>query len=155
GLREAGFEEGRNVSIDFRATGDRTELPALAAELVRRRVDVIFSVGEPLSALAAQAATSTIPIVFTSGNDPILDGLVASLARRGGNVTGVTYFVEELTPKRLELLRELVPRVALIGVLTSPTVTPSGERVIADLQAAAQSVQQQIRVFEAGSADEI
>ena len=118
GLSEAGYVEGQNLAIEYRwAEGHYDRLPALAADLVGRKVDLIMA-NSPPSALAAKSATSTIPIVFRSGADPVGDGLVASLARPGGNLTGVSNLVDELTAKRLQLLSELVPRAKVIALLT-------------------------------------
>src|SRR5262249_28533815 len=114
GLSETGYTEGRNVSIEYRSAEDDAErLPALVSELIRRRVAVI--VGNTISALAAKAATATVPIVFVTGSDPIEDGLAATLNRPGSNVTGVSFFQGMLGAKRFELLRELVPKARIIG----------------------------------------
>jgi putative ABC transport system substrate-binding protein len=121
GLGEGGFIEGQTVTIDYRwAEGRYERLPALAAELVGRRVSVIFAAGGPAPGLAAKAATATIPIIFESGGDPVATGLVGSLARPGGNVTGVSLMGSVLEAKRLELLHELVPQASMIGVLINP-----------------------------------
>ncbi len=136
GLSEAGYIEGQNVAIEYRwAEGNYDRLPALAADLVGRKVDVI-SAQSTLSARAAKNATSTVPIVFTSGNDPVAAGLVASLARPGGNLTGVSVLFVELVPKRLELLSELVPWAGVIAVLVNPNYS-SAERIIREAQEAA------------------
>ena len=155
GLNDAGYVEGRNVAIEYAsAHGEYDRLPALAAELVQRRVAVIFATAPTNAVYAAKAATSTIPIVFVTGGDPVKLGFVASLNRPGGNVTGVSYFTTELTPKRLELVRELVPGVAAIAVLSNPasTRTQSDE---SDIEAAARSVGQRIVIMHAGTAGEI
>jgi putative ABC transport system substrate-binding protein len=134
GLKETGYVEGQNMAIEYRFAHNQIDrLPELAADLVRRRVAVIVA-GGPETALAAKAATTTIPIVFTSGADPVALGLVASLNRPGGNLTGSTILVGELVPKRLQLLRQLIPNAAVFGVLADPAATQS---VITDLQAAA------------------
>src|SRR5712675_1463107 len=125
GLSEAGYVEGQNLAIEYRwAEGNYDRLPALAADLVGRKVDLIMA-GSPPSALAAKSVTSTIPIVFRGGTDPVGDGLVASLARPGGNLTGVS-LADDVTAKRLQLLSELVPRVGVIALMVNPN-TPSAE----------------------------
>jgi putative ABC transport system substrate-binding protein len=154
GLKETGFVEGRNVTIEHRwAEYQYDRLPELAADLVRRQVAVMFAGSFP-AVLAAKAATTTIPIVFTTGGDPVKDGLVASLSRPGGNVTGVTLFFGELVAKRLELLRELVPGAVVIAALLNPN-NPNAEARSRDVQAAARAMGQQINVFSANSEDEI
>jgi putative ABC transport system substrate-binding protein len=154
GLREAGYIEGQNVAIEFRpAEGNYDRLPALAAELVGRKVDLIMA-NSPPSALAAKGATSTIPIVFRSGADPVADGLVANLARPGGNLTGVLTILDELTPKRLELLCELVPRAEVIALLVNPN-NGVAERVSRDVQEAARTKGLRLHVLKAGSESEI
>jgi putative ABC transport system substrate-binding protein len=149
GLKEAGFTEGQNVTVEYRAAeSDPARIKALAAEFVQRPVAVI--VGDNVAALAAKAATSTIPIVFTSGGDPVRSGLVASLNRPGGNATGVSIFTGELGSKRLELLREVVPSAATIAVLLNPnTPTAAAERTA--LEAAAPKIGRQIVVLNAGN----
>src|SRR4051812_47903569 len=132
GLSEAGYVEGENLAIEYRfAEGHYDRLPALAADLVGRKVDLIMA-NSPPAALAAKSATSTIPIVFRGGTDPVGDGLVASLARPGGNLTGVALLLDRLTAKRLELLSELVPRAGVIALLVNPN-TESAERVIQEV----------------------
>src|SRR5437763_6075568 len=155
GLSEAGYVEGQNVGIEDRwAEGHCDRLPALAADLVGRKVDLIMA-NSPPSALAAKSATSTIPIVFRHGGDPVADGLVASLARPGGNLTGVSQFGDEgLTAKRLELLCELVPRAGVIALLVNPN-NSTAERVIQDVQLAAPTKGAQLHVLKASSENEI
>src|SRR5215831_9269521 len=135
GLSETGYVEGQNLAMEYRAAeGHYDRLPALAADLVGRKVDVIVTPGI-VATRAAKDATSTIPIVFTGVGDPVADGLVASLARPGGNLTGFSNISSELTPKRLELLCELVPQARVIALLVNPN--QPGERIIRDVQEAA------------------
>src|SRR6516164_2292648 len=153
GLSEQGYEDGRNVAIEYRwAEGQFDRLPAMAADLVGRNATVIAAFAPP-AALAAKAATSTIPIVFVTGFDPVKAGLVASLNRPRGNVTGVHLFLIGLEGKRLGLLRELVPQAALIGLLLNPR-SPDSAGQLKALQEAARAVGQQIFVVEVGSDSE-
>jgi putative ABC transport system substrate-binding protein len=153
GLNEMGFVESQNVTIEFRSAEDRHDrLAGLVADLVRRRVNVI--VGNAVAAIAAKAATTTIPIVFASGSDPVRDGLVASLSRPGGNVTGVHFFGAVLGAKRLELLRQLMPNAATMGVLVQPSI-PNTEAERSDVLGAAQAVGQQLIVLHATSSSDI
>jgi putative ABC transport system substrate-binding protein len=154
GLSEAGYVEGQNLAIEYRwAEGHYDRLPALAADLVGRKVDLIMA-SNPPSALAAKSATSTIPIVFRGGDDPVRAGLVASLARPGGNLTGVSIVPNELTAKRLEMLSELVPRARVIALLMNPN-NANAERVIRDVQEAARTKGLQLHVLKARSESEI
>jgi putative ABC transport system substrate-binding protein len=153
GLEEAGFVEGQNVAIEFHyAEGRHDRLPALAADLIRRPVAVI--VGNVAPALAAKRATTTVPIVFVTGTDPVQDGLVASLNRPGGNVTGVSFFSGALGAKRLELLRQLVPGATTIAVLVNPN-NPNTEADRRDVQAGALAIGQQLIVLDASSVRDI
>jgi putative ABC transport system substrate-binding protein len=155
GLSETGYVEGQNVAIEYRgAEGHYDRLPALAAELVGRKVDVIVSTGGSPTALAAKRATSTIPIVFRSGADAVELGLVASLARPGGNLTGVSMLIDELTPKRLELLSELVPQAGVIDLLVNPN-NPNAERTMRDAAEAARVKGVQLHILKAGTESEI
>jgi len=154
GLKEAGFVDGQNVAIEYRWADNRTDqLPALAAELVRRQVAVIATVGT--SAFAAKAATTTIPIVFVGGEDPVKLGLVASLARPGGNLTGINWFAGELAAKRLELLRQLVPAATRVAVLVNPAFATLTEITLRDVGAAAPAMGLQIQVLNADTSREI
>jgi putative ABC transport system substrate-binding protein len=155
GLAGIGYREGRNVAIEYRwAEGQYGRLPGLAAELAARRVAVIAAVGGPVSALAAKTAAGTIPLVFIGLGDPVALGLVASLNRPGGNVTGVVPFSGELEAKRLELLRELVPHAKLIGALIK-TTSPEAESQARDLQQAAQALGLQLLVLGVDSESDI
>ena len=156
GLSETGYVEGQNVAIEFRwAEGRQDRLFALAADLVGRRVDVIATAGGESSALAAKNATSTIPIVFLGGaGDPIGNGLVASFARPGGNVTGTSLMTTELNPKRLELLSELVPLAGVIALFVDPN-NPNPEPTIRDLQEAARAKGLQLHLLKASTESEI
>jgi putative tryptophan/tyrosine transport system substrate-binding protein len=148
GLKETGYVEGQNVAIEYRRAENQIDrLPALAADLVRRRVAVIATSGTP-AALAAKAATTTIPTVFGTGGDPVALGLVASFNRPGGNVTGSAVLGAELAPKRLQLLRDLIPNAARFGVLADPAFPPT-QSTIADLQAAARTLGLQLVVVYA------
>jgi putative ABC transport system substrate-binding protein len=154
GLSETGYAEGQNVAIEYRwAEGQSDRLPALAADLVARKVDVIAAQGGTPAALAAKRATSTIPIVFTSG-DPVGFGLVASLARPGGNLTGVSFLSVELMPKRLELLSELVPQAKVIALLANPN-SPGADGMMRDVQEAARAKGVQLPILMASTESEI
>ena len=156
GLKETGHVEGDNVQITYRWAENRLDqLPELAADLVRRKVTVIASIQGPAVALAAKAATKTIPIVFTVADDPVRLGLVASLARPGGNLTGINFISGELAAKRLELLLELVPRAARIAVLVNPASAAQTQSTLRDVQAAAHAAGLQIQVFNANTNGEI
>ena len=155
GLNETGYVEGQNLAIEYRwAEGDYDRLPALAADLVGRKVDVIVAAGGFAAALAAKSATSTIPIVFTGVSDPVAVGLVASLARPGGNITGFSGMTAELMPKRLELLSELVPQAEVIALLVNPNDAIT-ERIIRDVQEAARAKGMQLHILKADTEGEI
>jgi putative ABC transport system substrate-binding protein len=155
GLSEAGFVDRRNVVIEYHWAQDQFDrVPALVAELVKRQVAVIATPGSATAALAAKAATSTIPIVFSVGSDPVKLGLVDSLNRPGGNITGINYFTQDLGPKRLGLLRELMPAGADVVVLVNPK-SPITDSALEDLQAAADAVGQQLSVLHASNNQEI
>jgi ABC-type uncharacterized transport system substrate-binding protein len=156
GLKDTGYVEGENVSIEYRwAENQMDRLPALAAELVRRQVAVIVSSGSVAAASAAKAATVMIPIVFLVPEDPVKLGLVASLARPGGNLTGINFFLGELTAKRLELLRELVPGAAHVAVLVNPANAANTETTLRDVEPAARTMGLQIQVLNASTGREI
>jgi ABC-type uncharacterized transport system substrate-binding protein len=154
-LGEAGYADGKNLTIEYRwADYDYGRLPALAADLVSRQVTVIFSTGSIVSALAAKSATKTIPIVFANGSDPIKYGLVESLNRPGGNMTGVTFYNSGLGPKRIELLRQLVPNAATIGLLVNPK-NPNAEDDSNEIKEAGKNVGIRIEIINASSDREI
>jgi putative ABC transport system substrate-binding protein len=156
GLGETGYVEGRNLTVEYHwLEGQYDRLPALMADLVRRRVAVIATPGSQFAALAAKAATATIPIVFGVGDDPVKLGLVASLARPGGNVTGVNFFTAELHAKRLGLLQELVPKAVRVAVLWNPASDPPADTTLRDVQEAARTIGLQTRVLNAGTSPEI
>jgi ABC-type uncharacterized transport system substrate-binding protein len=156
GLKEAGYIEGETVAIEYRwAENQLNRLPELAADLVRRQVAVIASGGGIPPALAAKAATTTIPIVFVVAEDPVRLGLVASLARPGGNLTGINFFSGELGAKQFGLLRELVPGAVRIGVLVNPTNPRPAEMLVPEVEAAARTTGLQIQIFNAGTGREI
>ena len=151
GLSETGYFEDRNVTFQFRwAEGQDDRLPALAADLVDRQVAVIVASGSLHPAIVAKAATSTIPIVFTGGADPVKFGLVASLARPGGNATGAINFSPVVTAKRLELLRQLLPSGSTIAVLSNPT-DPNNEVQVTEVKVAARAMGQPVHIVNAGS----
>jgi putative ABC transport system substrate-binding protein len=155
GLKDAGFVEGENVKIEYRwADGQNDRLPELAAELVRLQVAVIAATGGAGPGLAAKAATTTIPIVFMAAEDPVRLGLVTSLGRPGGNLTGINFFGAELIAKRLELLRELVPAATRVAVLVNPT-GPTVESTLRDVKPAARAMGLQIHILNASTSREI
>ncbi|PDT86131.1 ABC transporter substrate-binding protein [Bradyrhizobium sp. Y36] len=155
GLSAAGLAEGRNVAIEYRwAQGQFDRLPSLAAELVQHQVGVIVTMGGNVSALAAKRATSAIPIVFLTADDPVSSGLVDSLSRPGGNVTGVTWLAAELGAKNLELASELLPNAATIGVLVNPN-RPTAEAQLESARSAAKAIGKTVLAFKAGNRDDI
>jgi putative ABC transport system substrate-binding protein len=156
GLNEAGYVEGQNVTVEYHwLKGQYDRLPALMADLVRRRVAVIATPGSNPAALAAKAATATIPIVFGIGEDPVKLGLVASLSRPGGNATGINFFVQELVSKRLGLLHELVPKAARVAVLVNPANAATAETTLRAVPEAARAIGLQIQVLNASTSHEI
>jgi putative ABC transport system substrate-binding protein len=156
GLKETGHVEGENVTIEFRwAENQLDRLPELAADLVRRQSAVIIASGGRDATLAAKAATTTIPIVFLTGEDPVRLGLVASLARPGGNLTGINFFNTELATKRLELLRELVPGAKRVAVLVNPIDTTNTDSTLRAIEPAARAIGLQIQVLNASTSREI
>jgi putative ABC transport system substrate-binding protein len=155
GLKETGFADGENVAIEYRWAENQLErLPGLAADLVRRKVAAIVAMGNA-TALEAKRATTTIPVVFNVGDDPARLGLVASVARPGGNLTGINFLTSELTAKRLELLRELVPEAARIAVLDNPANAATSEPTLRDLETAARALGIHIDVYSASTSGEI
>jgi putative ABC transport system substrate-binding protein len=155
GLNETGYVEGQNIAIQYRwAEGQYNRLPELAADLTRHHVNVIVTLFATAAALAAKATTSTIPIVFGVGGDPVKQGLVSSLSRPGGNATGINFFSSEVTAKRLGLLRELLPKAARVGVLVNPT-NGNTEGTVKDVSAAAEALGLQIDVLNASNGNEI
>ena len=156
GLKESGYSEGENVVVEYRWADNQIDrLSVLAAELVRRRVAVITAAGGPAAALAAKAATTTIPIVFSTAEDPVRLGLIDSLSRPGGNMTGVNIFIGEVVAKRLELMRELLPAAARVAVLSNPADDASAGTQLRDVEAAARAMGLQIRVLNASTSREI
>jgi putative ABC transport system substrate-binding protein len=155
GLSEMGFVEGRNVAVDYRSAGQFDRLPAMAADLVSRNVAVIVSIDSDPATRAAMAATQTIPIVFTTAGSPVQLGFVASLNRPGGNTTGITTFGQELLPKRLELLRELLPMASRIALLLNPSSPATSQVEIERAQLAARRLGLEIIVAGAGTENEV
>jgi len=156
GLKETGYVEGENVAIEYRwAENQIDRLRALAADLARRQVAVIATSGGPASALAAKSAAATIPIVFAINDDPVQLGLVASLARPGGNLTGINFLVGELTAKRLELLRELVPGATRVAVLVNPANEATTKSTLRDIESSARALGLQVKTLNASTSGEI
>jgi putative ABC transport system substrate-binding protein len=155
GLSELGYIDGQDITIEFRwAQGQYDRLPGFAADLVQQKVAVMVASGGDVAALSAKAATSSIPIVIVSGSDPVKAGLVASFNRPGGNVTGASFVATELEAKRLEILRDVVPTAAMIGVLINPT-NPAAESRSKDLQAAARTLERNIHILNASSESDL
>jgi putative tryptophan/tyrosine transport system substrate-binding protein len=156
GLSEAGYVEGQNVTVEYHWLEGRNDLvPALVADLIRRQVAVIATLASTPAVLAAKAATATIPIVFGVPQDPVRLGIVVSLARPGGNATGVNFFAEEVVAKRLRLLHDLVPKAARITVLVNPTNVVNTESTLRDVQQAAPTMGLQIQILNASTSNEI
>jgi putative tryptophan/tyrosine transport system substrate-binding protein len=156
GLIETGYVDSQNVMVEYHwLEGRYDNVPALVADLVRRQVTVIATPATPVAALAAKAATATIPIVFSAAGDPVQLGLVASLARPGGNVTGINYFSSELVAKRLRLLHDLVPKAVRVAVLVNPANSLTAEPTLREVQEAAHIIGLQIKIFNAKTIDEI
>ena len=156
GLKETGYVEGENVAVAYRFAGNQNDrLPEMAAELVRHQVAVIAATGGIAAVLAAKAATTTIPIAFMAAEDPVKLGLVASLARPGGNLTGINFFNSELVAKRLELLRELVPAATRVAVLVNPANAANAETTLRDVEAATRVIGLQMQVLNASTNREI
>jgi ABC-type uncharacterized transport system substrate-binding protein len=157
GLKDAGYVEGENVAIDYRwADNQLDRLPVLASELVQRQVAVIAAVGGVASAVAAKSATTTIPIVFNIGDEPVKLGLVASLSRPGGNITGINFLTVEVATKRLELLRQLAPGAVQVALLVNPSnAAASTESTMRDVEAAARTMRMKINVLHASTSQEI
>ncbi len=156
GLNETGYVEGQNVTVEYHwLEGQYDRVPALVADLARRRVAVIATPGSAVAALAAKAATATIPIVFGVVEDPVQLGLVASLARPGGNVTGINYFLQEVVAKRLRLLHDLVPKAVRVAVLVNPANAAIAESTLRDVQEAAPKIGLQIQILNAATIGEI
>ena len=153
GLNETGYTEGQNLTIEYRWVGQPDRLPAMAADLVERKIDLMMVVTDPATR-AAKSISSTIPIVFFIGGDPVAEGLVASLGRPGGNLTGVTLFGTELNPKRLELVSELVPQAKLIGLLVNPS-NPSTQGISGTMQEVARAKGVELQLLQATSENEI
>jgi ABC-type uncharacterized transport system substrate-binding protein len=156
GLGETGYVDGQNLRVEYHwLDGQYDRVPAVMADLVRRRVAAIATPGSTPAALAAKAATKTIPIVFGVGEDPVQHGLVASLARPGGNATGINFFSQELGAKRLGLLHQLVPKAVRIAVLVNPANAPTAEATLRDVRQAAPSIGFQIQILNASTISEI